>query len=112
MEYALSLSRARAALQAHGLLLEAPGCPQELIFPAITYDSRNVTPGSLFVCKGLNFRPEYLQGALQQGAACYLAQQRYALSAPALLSAMPAGRFRCWRRNTTAAPPSSSPSSV
>ena len=85
MEYTLSLSRARAALQAHGLLLDTPGCPQELIFPAITYDSRNVTPGSLFVCKGLNFRPEYLQSALQQGAACYLAQQRYALSAPALL---------------------------
>ena len=85
MEYTLSLSRARAALQAHGLLLDTPGCPQELIFPAITYDSRNVTPGSLFVCKGLNFRPEYLQSALQQGAACYLAQQRYAPSAPALL---------------------------
>ena len=36
MEYTLSLSRARAALQAHGLLLDTPGCPQELIFPAIT----------------------------------------------------------------------------
>lgn len=85
MEYTLSLSRARAALQAHGLLLDTPGCPQELIFPAITYDSRNVAPGSLFVCKGLNFRPEYLQSALEQGAACYLAQQRYAPSVPALL---------------------------
>ena len=66
MEYTLTLSRATAALRQHGLLLSAPHCPQELTFPALTYDSRAVAPGALFVCKGLNFKPEYLQKALEE----------------------------------------------
>ena len=85
MEYTLTLSRATAALRQHGLLLSAPHCPQELTFPALTYDSRAVTPGALFVCKGLNFKPEYLQKALEAGAACYVAEQPYDNAAPALL---------------------------
>ena len=74
-----------AALRQHGLLLSAPHCPQELTFPALTYDSRAVAPGALFVCKGLNFKPEYLQKALEAGAACYVAEQPYDNAAPALL---------------------------
>lgn len=85
MEYTLTLSRATAALRQHGLLLSAPHCPQELTFPALTYDSRAVAPGALFVCKGLNFKPEYLQKALEAGAACYVAEQTYDNAAPALL---------------------------
>lgn len=85
MEYTLTLSRATAALRQHGLLLSAPHCPQELTFPALTYDSRAVAPGALFVCKGLNFKPEYLQKALEAGAACYVAEQPYDNAAPALL---------------------------
>lgn len=85
MEHTLTLSRATAALRQHGLLLSAPHCPQELTFPALTYDSRAVAPGALFVCKGLNFKPEYLQKALEAGAACYVAEQPYDNAAPALL---------------------------
>ncbi len=87
MEYTLTLSRATAALRQHGLLLSAPHCPQELTFPALTYDSRAVAPGALFVCKGLNFKPEYLQKALEAGA------------------------LHVFDTNTTATLPNSSPSS-
>ena len=52
MEYTLTLSRAKAVLRQHDLLLDTPRCPGELTFPAIAYDSRTVAPGGLFVCKG------------------------------------------------------------
>ncbi len=85
MEYTLTLSRAKAVLRQHDLLLDTPRCPEELVFPAISYDSRTVAPGGLFVCKGLNFKAEYLQKALAAGAACYVAEQSYDDTAPALL---------------------------
>lgn len=85
MEYTLTLSRAKAVLRQHDLLLDTPRCPEELTFPAIAYDSRTVAPGGLFVCKGLNFKAEYLQKALAAGTACYVAEQSYDDTAPALL---------------------------
>lgn len=85
MEYTLTLSRAKAVLRQHDLLLDAPRCPGELTFPTIAYDSRTVAPGGLFVCKGLNFKAEYLQKALAAGASCYVAEQSYDDTAPTLL---------------------------
>ena len=41
----------------------------------VTYDSRAVTPGALFVCKGASFREGYLESAALAGATAYLAQQ-------------------------------------
>ncbi|MDO4437792.1 MAG: UDP-N-acetylmuramoyl-L-alanyl-D-glutamate--2,6-diaminopimelate ligase [Coriobacteriaceae bacterium] len=37
-------------------------------------DSREVRPGNLFVCKGAGFRPAFLEGAVQAGAAAYLCE--------------------------------------
>ena len=78
-------TQATAALQQQDLLLSASHCPQELTFPALTYDSRAVSPGALFICKGLGFKPEYLQKALEAGAACYVAEQPYDENTPALI---------------------------
>ena len=85
MEHTLTLSRAQAALRRHDLLIDALCCPEELTFPVLTYDSRAVCSGALFICKGLNFKPEYLQKALASGAACYVAEQPYADHVPALI---------------------------
>lgn len=38
------------------------------------HNSKEVIPGTLFVCKGLNYKPEYLQEAIQNGACCYIAE--------------------------------------
>ena len=43
---------------------------------SVSYDSRKVTQGTLFFCKG-NFRPEYLAMAKDQGAIAYVAEQEY-----------------------------------
>lgn len=38
----------------------------------LTCDSRAVVPGTLFICKGAAFRPEYLQEAVKRGCVAYL----------------------------------------
>ena len=50
-------------------------------FSDMVYDSRKVTPDSLFVCKGLNFKPSFLESAVKNGAVAYLAEQHYEVDA-------------------------------
>ncbi|MDR0783708.1 MAG: UDP-N-acetylmuramoyl-L-alanyl-D-glutamate--2,6-diaminopimelate ligase [Propionibacteriaceae bacterium] len=40
----------------------------------VTYDSREVGPGALFICKGQHFSPVYLAQAIQRGAVGYLSE--------------------------------------
>ncbi len=48
------------------------------ISPAhITINSKDVVPGTFFVCKGASFKEEYLKSAISQGAIVYLSQQKY-----------------------------------
>ncbi|QIL46616.1 UDP-N-acetylmuramoyl-L-alanyl-D-glutamate--L-lysine ligase [Vagococcus coleopterorum] len=50
----------------------------------ITYDSRAVTEGSLFFCKGLAFKVDYLEQALAQGASFYVTEKNYELETDAI----------------------------
>jgi len=43
----------------------------------VTYDSRQVIPGALFICKGAHFQPDYLLHALERGAVAYLSDTPY-----------------------------------
>ncbi len=43
----------------------------------VSYDSRDVVPGTLFLCKGAHFDPKFLQSAEEKGAFCYIAEQHY-----------------------------------
>ena len=64
----------REVIQGEHWSLNAPDTdrgPTE--FKTLTYDTRQVGPGSLLFCKG-NFRPEYLEGCDQAGLAAYVAQ--------------------------------------
>ena len=38
----------------------------------LTYDSREVTKGTLFICKGQTFRKAYLEEAIERGCTAYL----------------------------------------
>lgn len=40
----------------------------------ISYNSMDVEEGTLFICKGANFRPQYLDDAIEKGAFCYVAE--------------------------------------
>ncbi len=50
--------------------------PREIYW--VAYDSKRVVPGTLFFCKGKNFRPEYLREAAHRGCAGYVSEKRYA----------------------------------
>ena len=42
----------------------------------LEYNSKKVKPGTLFVCKGANFKPEYLDEAIKHGAIGYVADKK------------------------------------
>lgn len=69
-----------------GLLADAAPLKADLTAPitAVTCDSRQAVPGSLFVCKGAAFRPEYLAAALDKGAVAYVSERAYDLPAPCI----------------------------
>ena len=43
----------------------------------VSYDSKNVVPGTLFLCKGAHFKAEYLAQAAQKGAFAYVSEIPY-----------------------------------
>lgn len=51
----------------------------------ISYDSRDVTEGTLFFCKGNHFKLAYLEQALAAGAVGYVADEDYGVDAPYLI---------------------------
>lgn len=52
----------------------------------ISFDSRAIKPGTLFICKGAAFKEEFLAAALRAGACAYVSEQAYArFDAPCIL---------------------------
>jgi len=49
----------------------------EIIINNVTYDSRKVTENTIFICKGLSFKIEYLENALNSGAIAYVSEEQY-----------------------------------
>ena len=73
-------------LRGEGLLDAEPS--KDLQFAPVqqlTFDSREAAPGTLFVCKGEAFKPEYLEKAFEAGAFCYVSEVRYAGEHPVIL---------------------------
>ncbi|RBP99141.1 UDP-N-acetylmuramoyl-L-alanyl-D-glutamate--2,6-diaminopimelate ligase [Bifidobacterium xylocopae] len=93
---ALSLGSAVSILEEHHLLrevvspkgwtltVEGPDARRD--FSSITYDSRQVSPGTLLCCKG-RFQASYMDGLDQAGLAAYLAQEDFSANtgAPGLI---------------------------
>lgn len=59
-----------------------PGRTVELV----SYNSQEVVPGTLFLCKGAHFKPEYLADAARRGAFAYVSETPYpAVNLPCVL---------------------------
>src|SRR5699024_5802926 len=43
----------------------------------LTFNSKDVIPGTLFICKGQNFKEIYLQEAVKRGAIAYVSEKEY-----------------------------------
>lgn len=57
----------------------------ENVILQMTYDSREVSDPSLFICKGSNFKKEYLRQAVSYGAVAYVSEVEYDVDAPVIL---------------------------
>ena len=61
-----------------GIVAARPaGAVEEQTVSLVSYDSRNVIPGTLFICKGAHFKPEFLQMAKDKGAMAYVSLTPY-----------------------------------
>ena len=70
MKHANSLE---SVLHSDSLLRAGLGRDMEIL--GVSNDSRHVSPGDLFICKGYGFKPEYLLKAQESGAVCYMAEE-------------------------------------
>ncbi len=50
----------------------------------ISYNSKNVLKGCLFICKGITFKKDYLTDAIKKGAAVYLSEIDYGVEIPCI----------------------------
>ena len=50
---------------------------EDAIITSITYDSRKVRKGTLFICKGAGFKEEYVQQFVENEAAVYISETKY-----------------------------------
>ena len=65
------------ALRRAKLLVKVNGGAYSEDITGVTYNSREVEAGYLFVCKGAHFREQYLKDALAAGASCYVSEDLY-----------------------------------
>lgn len=62
-----------------------PADLKNLVFDQITYDSREVSATSLFFAKGLSFKKEFLEKAINSGLKTYISQVDYKVGIPVIL---------------------------
>ncbi len=56
-----------------------------LDFSYISYNSNDVIPNTLFICKGLEFKKEYLEDAISKGATLYISEIDFEVSIPKII---------------------------
>ncbi len=66
-------------IESNGLLVkcDVPMADLERNVECLTYDNREVTENAFFICKGIHFKPEYLQSAYEKGAFAYVSETDY-----------------------------------
>ncbi|MFV0364117.1 MAG: Mur ligase family protein [Suipraeoptans sp.] len=52
----------------------------------ITYNSKEVKEGALFICKGISFKEEYLEEAIKSGAIGYVSEVKYREDIPFIIT--------------------------
>ena len=75
----MKLSHVAELLKKNNLLTEVYG---DADFNHISCDSRDVVAETLFFAKGVNFKKEFLDSAVQKGACCYITDKDYNVDLP------------------------------
>lgn len=73
----ITIEGMEAVLKERGLLKRIEGEAKGGSIAWLTCDSRRVTEGTLFICKGAAFREEYLEQAAGRGAIAYISEFSY-----------------------------------
>ncbi len=73
------LSEMAKKLNEYGLLCEVKG---DVDIKYIAFDSRKVIADTLFVCKGVRFKDEYLTSAIEKGAVAYMSEKTFEADLP------------------------------
>ena len=74
------LKDAVSRLSNEGLLVECVNIDPQAIVAHVSHNSKDIIKDTLFVCKGINFKEDYLKEALMKGAFCYIAEEQYLLA--------------------------------
>ena len=75
----------RTELKKAGLLVSDTLKNWETPVQRLTYDSRNVSEGALFICKGAAFKEDYLRDAVKGGASFYVSETPYDAGVPGII---------------------------
>ena len=81
----LTVASAIVELMREDLIYGVFDLKMEIDIRKISYDSNDVQNGTLFICKGINFKEEYLQSAILKGATVYISEVRYKVDIPCIL---------------------------
>lgn len=66
-------------------ILSENTCTKNLLVEDISYNSKEVKKGTLFFCKGIHFREDFLNDALIRGAVAYVSEKKYDTNAPCII---------------------------
>lgn len=81
----MNLSEIRMLLLRENLLKEAHLSIPDILPRAIGCDSKTAGAGTLFFCKGVRFKEQYLRDAARAGACAYISEVKYDIDLPCLL---------------------------
>ncbi len=70
-----TLSEYIKLLEEHNLVTEK-SVSEDVKIKHISYNSQDILPKTLFICKGAHFKDEYLTDAVKQGAVCYISERK------------------------------------
>lgn len=76
MDLKLGLDELRNLLEENKLLVNSNISSNENI-EYLSFDSRDIKHNTLFFCKGLNYKEEYLLNAINLGSICYISEKIY-----------------------------------
>lgn len=72
-------------LKRNGLLKGTYNIREDILVNDLTYFSGQASEGNMFICKGIGFKEEYLQEAIEKGICCYMSENKYNNDTPAVI---------------------------
>ena len=81
-----NLKEFKTMLERKGLLVSSQiEDVQQQIIEYISYNSMDIKENTLFICKGMNFKEEYLNDAIEKGAVCYIGEREIKKDFPPII---------------------------